>query len=323
MGTALVGSRKTLVLSLSPSPRWLRKRPKELLLLELDRLGYRAKKKMSNMKVRFCRPPEAYHLRSNGRLSLPRNVGHLRKRRRSLEGLGRVSRNFWVFASPQCLTSLSDVAKNAAELIPYLDTEWKPVTLSVMLDLPVETVRHGIFELADKGIIYRPSEMVDDDYGVLPLTKEFLFNKWHEHQTFRKQVMARLDEMLETDAADGALLEWPEERRVKHLTDLARKRTRSGDFTRALKMVNLAQSWLAPRDLHREAVILRFLEGESLYMTGRKAPGIAHMRQAVTAENAQEYLHAKDFLFFAESLFGFGGLASEKEPAKMFRQVSN
>ena len=69
--------------------------------------------------------------------------------------------------------ALSDVAKDAAKLIPYLDSEWKPMTLTVMLDLPLETVRLAIYELADQGIIYRTNDIDEDDYGVLPLTKEF------------------------------------------------------------------------------------------------------------------------------------------------------
>jgi hypothetical protein len=208
---------------------------------------------------------------------------------------------------------LNEVAKNAAKLIPYLDLEWKPMTLSVMLDLPPETIRLAIYELADKGIIYRMNEMADDDYGVLPLTKEFLSNKWHEHQTFRKQVIARLDEMFESEGAEGVLLEWSEERRVQHLTLLARKRTEMGDYQRALKMINLAQSWLNSQDLHQQEIILRFLEGQNLYELGRKAGGIAHMRQAVTAEAADSSLQAADFLFFAEALFAFGGHSTEKE----------
>ena len=82
---------------------------------------------------------------------------------------------------------------------------------------------------------------------------------------------------------------------------------------RALQMVNLAQSWLAGHDLRRHEVILRFLEGQNLYFLSKKAAGIAHMRQAVTAEGAQEYLRGDDFLFFAEALFDFGGLSAEKE----------
>ena len=125
--------------------------------------------------------------------------------------------------------------------------------------------------------------------------------------------MGRLDEMFEADHAEGVLLEWPEERRVDHLTFLARKRTENEDCVRALKMVNLAQSWLGGHDLARHEVILRFLEGQNLYMLTKKAAGIAHMRQAIAVEGAQDYLRAEDFLFFAEALFDFGGLSVEKE----------
>jgi hypothetical protein len=91
------------------------------------------------------------------------------------------------------------------------------------------------------------------------------------------------------------------------------KHTKSGDSPRALKMVNLAQSWLGDQELRREEIVLRFLEGQNLYHLGRKASGIAHMRQATSAEKAQDYLESSDFLFFGEALFDFGGLSSERE----------
>jgi hypothetical protein len=72
----------------------------------------------------------------------------------------------------------------------------------------------------------------------------------------------RLDEMFEADDAEGVLLEWPEERRVNHLTVLARKTTEGHDSVRALKMVNLAQSWLGGNNLPRQEVILRFLRAD-------------------------------------------------------------
>jgi hypothetical protein len=56
-----------------------------------------------------------------------------------------------------------------------------------------------------------------------------------------------------------------------------------------------------------------FLEGQNLYYLSKKAAGIAHMRQAIGSEGAQEYLRGEDYLFFAEALFDFGGLAAEKE----------
>ena len=286
---------------------------RDLLSLELDRLGYEPKREDEQNVAAILQAAGGVPLAIKWASQLAAERRSLKDASSVLRGAGLGKQEFLSFCFATMYDALSDVGKNAAELIPYLDSEWKPMTLSVMLDLPVETVRLAIYELADKGIIYRTNEIMEDDYGVLPLTKEFLSNKWHEHQTFRKQVMARLDEMFEADGGEGVLLEWPEERRVQHLTLLARKRTTSGDYSRALKLVNLAQSWLGSQELHRQEVILRYLEGQNLYLLGRKAPGIAHMRQAVTAEKAQDCLAAADFLLFAEALFDFGGLSAEKE----------
>jgi hypothetical protein len=287
---------------------------KDLLSLELDRLGYEPKKEDESHVAAILQAAGGVPLAIKWASQLTAERRSLREASSILRGAGPGKQEFLSFCFATMYDSLSEVARSAAELIPYLDSEWKPMTLSVMLDIPVETVRFAIYELADKGIIYRTNEIAEDDYGVLPLTKEFLSNKWHEHQAFRRQVMGRLDEMFEADDTEGALLEWPEERRVQHLTSLARKRTDSGDSSRALKVINLAQSWLVGHnELHREEVILRFLEGQNLYALGRKAPGIAHMRQAVTSEKSEEYLTPRDFLFFAEVLFDHGGLSAEKE----------
>jgi hypothetical protein len=285
----------------------------DLLSLELDRLGYEPKKEDEQQVEAILQAAGGVPLAIKWASQLAAERRSIRDASSILRGAGPGKQEFLSFCFATMYDALSADAKNAAELIPYLDSEWKPMTLSVMLDVPLESVRLAIYELADKGIIYRTNEIAEDDYGVLPLTKEFLSNKWHEHQTFRKQVLARLDEMFESEGGDTALLEWPEERRVQHLTHLARKRTQGGDYQRALKLVNLAQSWLGAPELHREEVILRFLDGQNLYLLGRKAPGIAHMRQAVNVEGAGDFLEAADFLYFAEALFAYGGLSAEKE----------
>jgi hypothetical protein len=43
------------------------------------------------------------------------------------------------------------------------------------------------------------------------------------------------------------------------------------------------------------------------------APGIAHMRQAVSSEETNEILEGDDLLIFADALFSFGGYSAEKE----------
>jgi hypothetical protein len=286
---------------------------RDLLSLELERLGYEPKKEDEQNVAAILLAAGGVPLAIKWASQLAAERRSIRDASSALRGAGPGKQEFLNFCFATMYDSLSDAAKNVAELIPYLDAEWKPMTISVMLDRSLESVRLAIYELADKGIIYRTSELTEDDYGVLPLTKEFLSNKWHEHQNFRRGAVARLDELFESDGAEGVLLEWPEERRVQHLTPLARKRTESNDYVRALKLINLAQSWLGARELHPQEVSLRFLEGQNLYLLGKKASGIAHMRQAVGVDRSDECLESSDFLFFAGALFDFGGLYAEKE----------
>ena len=231
---------------------------KDLLALELDRLGYEPKREDEQHVTAILQAAGGVPLAIKWASQLAADRRSLKDASSILRGAGLGKQEFLSFCFATMYDTLSASAKDAAKLIPYLDSEWKPMTLSIMLDLPLETVRMAIYELADKGIIHRTKEVTEDDYGVLPLTKEFLWSKWHEHQAFRKKVTERLDEMFEAHDAEGVLLEWPEERRVNHLTVLARKTTEGHDFVRALKMVNLAQSWLGGNDLPRQEVILRF-----------------------------------------------------------------
>jgi hypothetical protein len=286
---------------------------KDLLALELYRLGYEPKNEDDEHVASILAAGGGVPLAIKWAAHLAAERRSIREASSILRGTGLGKLEFLSFCFATMYDALSEVAKSAATLIPYLDLEWKPMTLSIMLDLPLETTRLAIYGLADKGIIYRTNENDEDDYGVLPLTREFLSSKWHENQTFRRRVIARLDEMFESHGAEGVLLEWPEERRVQHLTPLARKRTETGDHQHALKMINLAQSWLDTQGLDKQEVILRFLEGQNLFMLGRKAGGIVHMRQAILANPEVEALEPADFIFFADALFSFGGLSTEKE----------
>ena len=162
---------------------------KDLLSLELDRLGYEPKKEDEDHVAAILQAAGGVPLAIKWASQLTAERRSLRDASSILRGAGPGKQEFLSFCFATMYDSLSEVARNAAELIPYLDSEWKPMTLSVMLDIPEETVRLAIYELADKGIIYRTNEVSEDDYGVLPLTKEFLSNKWHEHQAFRRQVI--------------------------------------------------------------------------------------------------------------------------------------
>jgi hypothetical protein len=159
--------------------------------------------------------------------------------------------------------ALSDTAKDAARLIPYLEKEWKPITISIALDIPIDAARTAIYELSDKGIIFRTKDDRPDDYTVAALTNDFLSNKWHESHLIRK-VEERFADMFATNPSDGFLLEWEINRRLDFLTKLAREQTKRRAHARALKLIRLAQSWLDP-SITKSALELRFLEGRNLY----------------------------------------------------------
>ena len=283
-----------------------------LLDIELDRLGYEPKTDDDDQKKAILEAAGRVPLAIKWAAQMAAERRSLKEASSILRGTGPGKQAFLSFCFATMYDALSDIAKDAAKLIPYLDSEWQPMTLAIMLDQPIDAVRLAIFELADQGLIFS-NEEDDEDYDVLPLTKEFLSKKWNEDQSFRKKAMARLDEMFEADGADHVLRNWPEERRVRHLIPIARDRTRSAQRSSALKIINLAQSWISTQDMAREEVVLRFLEGQNLYMIGRVAPGIAHMRQALSSEETSEILDGTDLLFFAEALFSFGGYSAEKE----------
>jgi hypothetical protein len=232
-----------------------------------------------------------------------------------LRGAGSDKQELLSFCFATMYDALSETAQDVAKLIPYLGNEWKPMTISIALDVPVETVRVTIFELSDKGIIYRIHPDRADDYGVLPLTKEFLWNKWHESH-LQKAVDRRFSETFSSGASQGFLLDWPLQRRIEFLTNLSREKSVADDHETALKLVRLAVTWLAEIEAGPLETQLRFIEGYSLYNTTNRTAGLAHMRQAIHAHRAHSALRPEDIVAFADALYAHGGTSSEREASE-------
>jgi len=128
---------------------------KDLLSLELDRLGYEPKKEDEQHVTAILQSAGGVPLAIKWASQLAADRRSLKEASSILRGAGLGKQEFLSFCFATMYDTLSASAKDAAKLIPYLDSEWKPMTLSIMLDLPLETVRMAIYELADKGIIYR------------------------------------------------------------------------------------------------------------------------------------------------------------------------
>jgi hypothetical protein len=285
----------------------------DLLKFELERLRYPIDKGDEGYLRAVLKAAGGVPLAIKWAAQIASERRSLREASSVLRGAGSDKQAFLSFCFSTMFDALSEPAKDAARLIPHLDTEWKPLPISIALDLPVETVRAGMYELADKGIIFRHRDDRADDYGVLPLTKDFLFNKFHE-SPLRRKVDERFSEMFSSDESEGFLLEWPEPRRVEFLTKHARGRTQKGAHMAALTLVRLARSWAPEGD--KAEIQLRFLEGYNLYMTGNRAGGIAHMRQAIEMDDDNASLGGNDILLFSEALFSHGGSAGEREASE-------
>ena len=234
-----------------------------------------------------------------------------------LKGAGGRKDEFLAFCFANMYDALSDPAKDAARLLPYLGLEWRPHTLSIALDLPLETITLTMQEISDKGITF-----YDDNrgYTALPLTKDYLRLRWNEAAHLQRVVGERFSEMFTSEDSSGILLDWPEERRVAFLREHARAKLENGQYVKALKLVELAQSWKSGEPQ------LRFLQGKILFKMGKKLPGIEHMRRSLYLENELEErggsgerlrdverLNGEDLAFYVDALLSHGTRDAENE----------
>jgi hypothetical protein len=225
----------------------------------------------------------------------------------TLRGRGSGKQELLSFCFKTMYDALSDTAKDAARLIPYLGAEWNPMCLHILLDQPIDVVKMSIHEISDRGIIFAVDDNHRGGYSLLPLTKDFLSNKWNESESLRVKVEDRIADMLSSDRMDGVLFDWPIERRLKFLTEHAREKVKNGEYGKALKLARLAQTWITDAKL-------RFLEGKIRYEMGERAAGIAHMRQSIAPGSAD--LETDDILYFAQALLAHGDRAGESEASK-------
>jgi hypothetical protein len=221
-----------------------------------------------------------------------------------LSGAGSRKDEFLGFCFATMYDALSDIEKDVARLLPYLELEWTPITLSIALDLPVETIVQAMHEISDKGITYFNEKV---GYTALPLTKDFLLARWNQSSKLQQIVGERFGEMFASDETPGLLLDWTEARRVEFLRQHARTKAEAGEFNKALKLVQLAQTWKAAD------AQLRFLQGQILYKMGSSAAGIGHMRQAIHLDEDTTSLTGDELAFYAESLLEQGNRSAERE----------
>lgn len=211
---------------------------------------------------------------------------------------------FLNFCFASMYDELSDVARNVALLCPYLGEDWNVPTVSVALGRAETEIELANEELKERAILLPSASAREGAWRLLPLTVDFLSNKWHENAVLRRQVNERLADAIGSRGGD-ILINWPREKRVDVLRERAIHLMESGALERARQLVRLALTWSSsPR--------LLFMEGRIIYESGKRSEGLAYMRRALEGVVEPRDLSAER-LYLARALLSHGGGRGESE----------
>ncbi|MBT9583868.1 ATP-binding protein [bacterium] len=284
---------------------------RELLFHELERVGYSGYRsegpQLQEILVATGRLPLALKWAAGVALS----YGSLKEASRRLRANDSSKREFMHFCFATMYDTLSPLARQLAMLCCYLGEEWNLPTACVALDQPDSEVTRAFDELKSRGILAASGSW--EGASMLPLTGDFLTGKWNEDDALRHKVNARLAEALGTEAEEGLLLNWPEERRIEVLQRRALELLGSAP-DRALRLVRLAQRWSAGADLS-------FVEGQCIFEMGQRAQGLSLMRVALARGPQRAGRSSEEHFYFAQSLLAYGGRQGQREALQILEQA--
>ena len=287
----------------------------DLLHFELDRVGYHT----------YLNEPDEIHqiLRATGRLplalkwaaSLAQQYTSLREVSHRLRNADTTKYEFLDFCFSTMYDALSPIARDTATLCHYLGNEWNSLTISIALGRPLAEINEAIKELETRGIILAAIPGSDEAFSVLPLTMDFLANKWNENSSLRNEVESRMRDAFAQDEYKGDMFGWPVEKRVEVLHSLALKLENSRQFDKALQLTQLALQWSSKNaKLKSFLPTLYFLEGRIIYkQRGKRSEGISRMENALNQvdPNILSRNFANECLFLAEAILDYGRRSEE------------
>lgn len=209
---------------------------------------------------------------------------------------------------------LSPLAQDVAQLCPYLGDSWNIHALAVTLGKAETLVADAVEELKDRGIVFAASSTEKDALTMLPLTADFLANKWNENGSLRQQVERQLAETILSGAHRATLFQLPVADLVRVLRDNADRLRGSKDFDGARKLVRYAMT-------RSVDPIWQFLEGRIQYEAGHKGEGLSNMRAAL--ERGQSANWANEQIYFARALLTDGRREDEGHALSLLAETAN
>lgn len=215
---------------------------------------------------------------------------------------------FLDFCYATMYNELTKTAQNVAILCPYLGEHWNVYNLSIGLDESEDSIKTAIDELEDKGLLSRTISSHSESLSMLPLTFDFLSNKWHENGALRLLVQKRIIEAL----ASGNFFSLPTEEKIKLLYERALEHEADKDYDQGLRLVKLALQYITEKE-EESSTKLRFMEGKFIYLSQTKSSGIRLMINSLnnSPNKGREYPDYQ--IFLAQALLSHGESKYENE----------
>lgn len=277
---------------------------RELLLANLDQAGYHGYLNESEFIDQILAACARLPLALKWAAGMASNSGSLREVSGRLRKSGGKRSEFLNFCFATMYAELSPLAREVALLCSYFGEEWAIPTVAAALARTEEEVARAQAELKDRGVLMA-SGSSSSSVVVLPLTMDFLASKWHEDSSLRERVASRLEAKVASSDYQRILLSYPRKERVRVLKRRAEELRLSGDLLGAQELVRMATGYLPAADL-------MFLEGRILFELGRRTDGLARMKAALSAREAENGL-VEEGVYLAKALLEQGGGDNELE----------
>jgi len=247
--------------------------------------------------------------------SLIHQKENLKEVSETIRKMGAERKEFLEYIFSTMYDALSVEAKEIACLSTYLGLEnWTDISCSILLDLEESIVKKSIAELEDKDILIRPeNETGNGVRNMLPITSQFLSNKWHQNRNLRVRVEEKIEALVPIPDKEGNIFTWPIEERIKHIFEYTSELELEEKYKEADKLIKLAYQWDMDDSLNSLTMIkLKFREGKIKYLKGQERElGILQMSKALEGYDEELELYY-EWLFLGFAMLKHGRQSDEK-----------
>ncbi len=281
---------------------------RELFYEELTRVGFKDVYSDSESIDEIIRATGKIPLALKWAALLAANHQSLKEASHRLRKLDATKKEFLSFCFATMFDVLTPLARDVAVLGVYLENVCNSITLSKILDKSEREIEFALDELKEKGILLDTFSDKRKALSFLPLTEDFLANKWNENKGFRENAL-RCMKLKRIN-----LFHTVEERqndvhkRVEELKNV-------GNYSEALEQIKLTLS-LDPINS-----TLHFLRGNMLYESGRKREGL-NLMQFVISEKKEDINFLNEHIYLSLALIEYGTGKTTKEGLRLLRWAS-